>query len=139
MHELGVTFHIMDHLEKVAAENKVTHVRKVTLELGEVSTVIESYLQNCWTWAAKKRPLFDESELVVEILPALTYCEDCKQTYPTVKHGKTCPHCGSEHTYLLQGNEFNIRVCARQWKFKNQYRKENRGFRGIGNEFYFRQ
>ena len=38
MHELGVTFHIMDHLEKVAAENKVTHVRKVTLELGEVST-----------------------------------------------------------------------------------------------------
>ena len=75
MHELGVTFHIMDHLEKVAAENKVTHVRKVTLELGEVSTVIESYLQNCWTWAAKKRPLFDESELVVETLPALTYCE----------------------------------------------------------------
>ena len=85
MHELGVTFHIMDHLEKVAAENKVTHVRKVTLELGEVSTVIESYLQNCWTWAAKKRPLFDESELVVETLPALTYCEDCKQTYPTEK------------------------------------------------------
>ena len=41
MHELGVTFHIMDHLEKVAEENKVTHIRKVTLELGEVSTVIE--------------------------------------------------------------------------------------------------
>ena len=39
MHELGVTFHIMDHLEKVAEENKVTHIRKVTLELGEVSTV----------------------------------------------------------------------------------------------------
>ena len=71
MHELGVTFHIMDHLEKVAAENKVTHVRKVTLELGEVSTVIESYLQNCWTWAAKKRPLFDESEFV-ERFPELS-------------------------------------------------------------------
>lgn len=37
--------------------------------------------------------------------------------------------CGNEH----------IRVCVRQWKFKNQYRKENRGFRCIGNEFYFRQ
>ena len=87
MHELGVTFHIMDHLEKVAAENKVTHVRKVTLELGEVSTVIESYLQNCWTWAAKKRPLFDESELVVETLPALIaevsipiYCREMSST-----------------------------------------------------------
>ena len=58
MHELGVTFHIMDHLEKVAAENEVTKITKVTLELGEVSTVIESYLTNCWKWAAKKRPLF---------------------------------------------------------------------------------
>ena len=41
MHELGVTFHIMDHLEKVAAENKVTHVRKVTLELGEVTELLD--------------------------------------------------------------------------------------------------
>ena len=49
MHELGVTFHIMDHLEKVAKENEVEKIRKVVLELGEVSTVIESYLQNCWT------------------------------------------------------------------------------------------
>ena len=46
MHELGVTFHIMDHLEKVAAENKVTHVRKVTLELGEVSTCL-LYTSGC--------------------------------------------------------------------------------------------
>ena len=99
MHELGVTFHIMDHLEKVAKENEVEKIRKVVLELGEVSTVIESYLQNCWTWAAKKRPLFEEAELIVETLPAITYCEE----------GEICPHCGSEHTYLLQGSEFNIK------------------------------
>ena len=33
MHERGVTFHFMDHLEQGAAENIVTHVRIVTLEL----------------------------------------------------------------------------------------------------------
>ena len=109
MHELGVTFHIMDHLEKVAKENQVTHIHSVTLELGEVSTVIESYLQNCWTWAAKKRPMFADAKLIVETLPAVTYCEDCEKTYPTVEYGKTCPHCGSEKTYLLQGSEFNIK------------------------------
>ena len=48
MHELGVTFHIMDQVEEVAQENDVERVRKVVLELGEVSTVIESYLQSCW-------------------------------------------------------------------------------------------
>ena len=109
MHELGVTFHIMDHLEKVAKENQVTHIHSVTLELGEVSTVIESYLQNCWTWAAKRRPLFADAKLIVETLPAITYCEDCEKTYPTVEYGKICPHCGSERTYLLQGSEFNIK------------------------------
>ena len=109
MHELGVTFHIMDQLEKVAQENDVERVRKVVLELGEVATVIESYLQSCWTWAAKKRPLFENAELIVETLPAVTYCEDCGKTYPTVEHGKTCPFCGSGQTYLLHGNEFNIK------------------------------
>ncbi len=109
MHELGVVFHIMDSVEKVAAENQVQGVNKVILELGEVSTVIDTYLQSCWKWAAKKRELFTETELVVLKLPALTYCENCGQTYPTVEYGKICPHCQSPDTWLLQGNEFNIK------------------------------
>lgn len=109
MHELGVTFHIMDHVQKVAEENGVSRVNKVVLELGEVSTVIEPYLQNCWKWATKKREMFDNCQLVVENLPAISYCEDCKESYSTLQHGKICPNCGSEHTYLLQGNEFIIK------------------------------
>lgn len=109
MHELGVTFHIMDHVEKVAEENGVNKVNKVVLQLGEVSTVIESYLLNCWKWAAKKRELFSDCELVIETLPAISYCEDCKEKYPTLAYGKICPNCGGEHTYLLQGNEFIIK------------------------------
>ena len=109
MHELGVVFHIMGSLETIAEENKVTTISKVVLELGEVSTVIESYLQNCWKWAAKKRELFSNAELVVEKLPAITYCEGCEKTYPTVEYGKICPYCKSEDTWLLQGNEFNIK------------------------------
>ena len=109
MHELSVTFYIMDHLEKVAKENNATKINKVTLELGEVSTVIESYLQNCWKWATQKRELFTDSQLVCEKLEAITYCEDCQTTYPTVQYGKICPYCQSEHTYLIQGNEFNIK------------------------------
>ena len=109
MHELGVVFHIMDSLEKVAQENEVAGISKVVLELGEVSTVLEDYLQNCWKWAVKKRELFTEAELIVEKLPAVTWCDDCKKTYPTVEHGKICPHCGSPQTWLLQGNEFNIK------------------------------
>ena len=109
MHELGVTFNVCDTVEKVATENGAKRIGKVVLELGEVSTVIPEYLTDCWKWAIKKRPLLTDCELIIEKLPAITYCEDCKQTYSTVEYGKICPNCQSENTYLLQGNEFNIK------------------------------
>jgi hydrogenase nickel incorporation protein HypA/HybF len=109
MHELGVVFHIIDEVEEVAVQNDVTRVESVTIQLGEVSTVIPSYLTDCWDWAKKKHELLLEATLTVEKLDAVTFCEDCKQTYPTVEYGKTCPHCGSTHTYLVQGNELMIK------------------------------
>ena len=78
MHELGVVFHIIDSLEEVAKENDVTQIQSVTIEIGEVSTVIPHYLTDCWE-------------------------------YPTVQHGRICPYCGSEKTWLLKGNELNIK------------------------------
>lgn len=109
MHELGVVFQVIKSVENVAADNDVTEVKSVTLELGEVSTVIPAYLTDCWKWAVKRSEVMTDAELIIETIPAITYCEDCEQTYGTVEHGRTCPHCGSEHTYLLQGNEFTIK------------------------------
>lgn len=110
MHELGVVFHVIDMVEDLCKENSLTEVKSVTLELGEVSTVIESYLHDVWKWAVKKKSEhMKEAVLLVETIPAITYCEDCGERYSTLEHGKICPKCGSEHTFLLQGNEFNIK------------------------------
>lgn len=109
MHELGVVFHIIKGVEKVAVENQLTEIASVTVELGQVSTVIPHYLTDCWRWAADKNELLCGSELKIEEIPAITYCEDCKHTYCTVEYGKTCPNCGSGHTYLLQGNQVMIK------------------------------
>ena len=113
MHELGVVFHVIKTVEEVAKENQLTEIEAVTLQLGEVSGVIESYLQNCWKWAVeKKSEILKESALVVETIPAVTFCEDCEKTYGTVENGKICPYCGSERTYLQQGNEFFIKEIS---------------------------
>ena len=112
MHELGIVFHIMDSLESVAKENSLSAISSVTVEVGEVSTVIPDYLTDCWEWAIRKKPLFTGCELIVEVLPAVTWCDGCKQEYGTVAHGRICPHCGSEHTWLLKGNELNIKEIA---------------------------
>jgi len=109
MHELGVVFHVIDNVKEVAKENDISHVEAVTLQLGTVSSVIPSYLEDCWKWAVNREELMKDCRLVIESIEAVTFCEDCKKEYDTVKHGKICPYCGSEHTYLLRGNEFIIK------------------------------
>lgn len=109
MHELGVVFHCIDQLKEVAAQNDAEKIKKVTIALGEVSTVIPKLFEDCWNWAIKREPILDGSELCVETIHAVTYCEGCQQTYDTVAHGRICPLCGSERTYLVTGNEFIIK------------------------------
>lgn len=108
MHELGVVFYVVRDVKKVAEENKVEKVTAVKLKIGEVTGVVHEYLIDCWDWAKKKEPVMEAAELKIEQIDAVTFCEGCKREYPTVEHGKICPHCGSEETYLVRGDEFLI-------------------------------
>ena len=109
MHELGIVFYIIRAVKKVAEENRVERVSEVVMDIGEVSTVVPHLLTDCWRWAADKEDLLKGCELKVNTIPAVTWCDDCKREYETVKHGRTCPHCGGGNTWLLRGNEVEIR------------------------------
>lgn len=112
MHELGIVFHVIKEVEEIAAENQASHVNAVTIELGEVSTVIDYYLQDCWKWAVTKHEIMTDCELIIEKINAVTHCESCGKDYETVKYAKICPYCSSDNTYLIQGNEFNLKEIA---------------------------
>ncbi len=109
MHELGIVFYIIRDVKKAALENAVDKISAVVMNIGEVSTIIPDYLQDCWRWAADKEDILRGAELKCNIIPAVTYCEDCGMEFETVRFGKKCPHCGSESTYLLRGNEVEIK------------------------------
>lgn len=109
MHELGVVFYVIKDVKAIAEENGISKIHSVTLEIGEVSGVVHHLLEDCFKWACSKEPLMDGCKLIIEEIKAVTYCEDCGQEYDTVKYAKICPFCQSEHTYLVRGNEFNIK------------------------------
>lgn len=109
MHELGIVFYIIKDVKKVAEENKVSRVGKVVMNIGEVSTVVPEYLTDCWRWAADKEEVLRGCELKVNTIPAVTHCDACGKDYPTVAHGRTCPFCQSGETWLLRGNEVEIK------------------------------
>ena len=109
MHELGIVFYVVEQVEKVAQDNNAKEVLGVTLELGEVSSVIPSYFLELWDWTIKKHELLKNCQIELVNLKAISYCEDCKKTYETIAHGKTCPYCGGDKTYLVTGNQINLK------------------------------
>ena len=109
MHELSIVTYVIEQVEEIAKENQLTDIESVTLEFGEVSGYEPEYLVDWWNWYAKKTPLIEHTKFLYETIPAVTWCNACKSTYPTLQYGKTCPHCGSGETWLQQGNEMNIK------------------------------
>ena len=109
MHELGTIYYVIDTVEKICKEQNLTVVDSITLELGEVSGIVDEYLIDFFNYAKKKTEFLKDATMKIETLKAITYCQDCKQTYETVKYGKECPYCHSGNTFLVTGNEYNIK------------------------------
>ena len=113
MHELGVVFHIADTLARIAEENQVTRIRRVTLELGEVSTVVPEYLIDVWNWNCKRTPLLTGCELVIERIPAVTHCGACGRDYPTVPQGKICRFpWGNRRGFFMRDSDYHGALVA---------------------------
>ena len=109
MHEMGIVLHLARTLDETAEEQHLSRIGSVTLEVGEVSGIILDYFTDCWDYFKGRHPVLKDSVLKIEQIPAVTWCNACKTTYPTVQYGKTCPNCGSGETWLQQGNEMNIK------------------------------
>lgn len=104
MHELSIVTYVVKQVQEIAEKNNLTEIESVTLEFGEVSGIVPEYLEDCWNWYTKKEPIIQGTKFLYEIIPAVTWCDDCKQTYPTVSldgqlsgcaHDGRPPHAGS--------------------------------------------
>ena len=93
MHELGIVFHTIRTIEEVAAEQGLTRVGSVTLELGEVSGAIPQELVSCWDWAVNRTELLRGAPLKIETLPAVTHCEGCGTDAPAHTAAAKRPGC----------------------------------------------
>ena len=57
MHELGTIVYVIETIEKLAEEEKLTKVGSITLEVGEVSGIVPGYLSDFWLYARRKSEL----------------------------------------------------------------------------------
>ena len=112
MHELGIVVKVLEQVDEAAAQYHAQKILKVTMEVGEVSTIVPDLFTDAFNWAKKKTRFAQEAELEMIIIEGRTYCRACGETYRTTEFGKTCPHCGSDDTYLLTGDQVVIKDIA---------------------------
>ena len=108
MHELGIVMHIAESVIEVMKEEELTEVQKIVLQVGELSSVIPRYLEECYP-AAVDGTVLEKTKLEIEILPGNARCKDCGEIFNLIKNKRICPKCGADHWELLSGTEFNLK------------------------------
>ena len=112
MHELGVVIEIVNTVKKLCAEEGIERVHSIVLQVGEISSAIPRFLEECYP-AAVDGSFMEDTTLVIETVPANALCKNCNRIYRILdnpqQNKSICPACLSEETELLSGRELNIK------------------------------
>lgn len=108
MHELGILMGAINTVENFAKKNRVTKIQTLVLQIGELSSMIPKYIEDCYP-AAVEGTLLQDTELKIEILPGNAICISCNKVFNLIENHDICPVCGSHDWEILSGKEFMIK------------------------------
>lgn len=108
MHELGVVAEVVRTVEEFARGNGLSRVDTIVLQIGELSSMVPRYIEDCFP-AAIDGTTLESAKLSIEILPAHARCKACGKVSRALECHGACPHCGNGDLELLGGKEFMIK------------------------------
>lgn len=106
---MGILVNIVDTVEKLALENKLSQVASITLQVGELSAALPKFLRECYPAAVDRSVLLRDAELKIEVLAANSICHACGKVFGFTEHGRRCPDCGGLDSEIVSGREFFIK------------------------------
>lgn len=108
MHEMGLMDAVLRMVDRIRREQQLGPVRKITLEVGELSGVVPRFLEECYEAVAAGTP-FEGTELALEIVPGLARCEDCRNEFRPAGDVLRCPACRGEKLTPIAGKDMTIK------------------------------
>lgn len=107
MHELPVVLDIVHVMDEEASKNGMKKITRISLVIGELSSIIDESVQMYFEIAAKDHPC-EGAKLVFEHRPAMLKCQSCGKEFPHEKNFQ-CPDCGGDSVLIKgTGREFYI-------------------------------
>ncbi len=108
MHELGIVAEVVRMVEEIARKQQLTKVETLVLQIGELSSVVPYYVEQCYP-AASYGTMLEDTRLKIEVLPGNGRCSTCGRVFNILEHHRVCPSCGGTAWELLGGREFMIK------------------------------
>jgi len=108
MHELGIIAEVVRIVEDIAQKQQLKIVETLVLQIGELSSVVPYYVEQCYP-AAVYGTMLENTRLEIEVLPGNGRCRSCGRVFNILENHQICPRCGEPTWDLLGGREFMIK------------------------------
>lgn len=105
MHELGITENI---ISIVAEHAQGIPVKRVTLEIGQLSAILPDAIRFCFDVCARGTPL-EGAQLEIQEIVGIGQCLACYQQISLNEPFGICDRCGSVQIRIIQGQELKIK------------------------------
>ncbi|HEV3278090.1 MAG TPA: hydrogenase maturation nickel metallochaperone HypA [Terriglobia bacterium] len=106
MHELSIAMSIVEMAEQ-ESEQRGARVGAIHLRLGPLAGVVKEALLSAYELACENTSL-EGSTLIVEDVPILVYCPQCRERRTLNSMRFQCPECQTPTPEVLQGRELEI-------------------------------
>lgn len=104
MHEFSITQDMINVVIEQAEKRGAKKVKRVSLALGELSSVTEESV-SFYFEALSKGTIAEGAELVFRTIPAAYRCHQCQEQFSGEEDRLTCPRCGGSQVSLVGGND----------------------------------
>jgi hydrogenase nickel incorporation protein HypA/HybF len=112
MHEMSIAVEIVEQCLRIAAENNVTHIDEVDLEIGVLRRVVPEAMELAFQ-AAGEGTLAAGAKLRIHEERLVAVCGACDCMFCPSTEDFTCTKCGAAEPRIVAGNDIIIKslVC----------------------------
>ncbi|SFC50332.1 hydrogenase maturation nickel metallochaperone HypA [Clostridium uliginosum] len=107
MHETAVLSEVVNIVVTAAKNNEIEKITKVVLRIGEFSCIQEDQLMFSYD-IITQNTILEGSNLVIEWVQAMAYCNNCNKTFPISFTHKECPTCHKFSEEIVSGYETHV-------------------------------
>lgn len=107
MHEAGIVDEMLRAAECAARDAGCGTIHRIVLRVGALSSAVPDALEFAFA-ALKAGTLAADATLEIERVPAMAFCDRCRQEFTVDDAFLVCPACGEPATDLRHGTELDL-------------------------------